>query len=482
MAKLKNIIKQLSDKDYQEIYSSLMESNADKSAFLLKQLREKQLSDSKIMEDLGVNTNAYYTLRSRLNQKIEEYLLQQMESPRTDLLKKVANINEVIFTKKKAISLATLKKLEKELIDYDLSNELTLVYKALKKLHVNSPDSYNFSQAYNKNVAYMLAVDKAEDILAEYFKKFGVFSFTGDEVDRLGLTLLNNEINNIEKLYQTHRLYVYKCCVNIFHRLFVEADEQLLDSDEEPIEDMLNKVAKIFTTYQSDSIYYHLKIVFEYLRLEYYNHYKVYRKAEKYFEDLNESAATLLTNFTWFTFPSQFLQTKLERAMRLDTTGELYEENKHLFEEFETDPDDLPNYVNYIMYRALSSHFAGKYENAAKWINNLLNEISLKKYPHALLEIKAILALEYCLMRDFELYGQLVNSIQRQIRILGKGEVDHIVYFTKILKVAVSEGKKEKKQKIKIYSDKLPSKHRKLFSPTRYIKFDDKLLNLLADL
>src|SRR5690606_6599532 len=99
MAKLKNIIKQLSDQDYEAIYEQLLESSADKSAYLLKSMREKQQSDNKIMEELGVNTNAYYTLRSRLNQKIEEYLLQQMENPRTDILKKVANINEIIFTK-----------------------------------------------------------------------------------------------------------------------------------------------------------------------------------------------------------------------------------------------------------------------------------------------------------------------------------------------------------------------------------------------
>jgi hypothetical protein len=88
MAKLKNIIKQLSEDDFQAIYDSLLESSADKSAFLLKAMREKQQSDNKIMEELDVNTNAYYTLRSRLNQKIEEYLLQQMENPRTDILKK----------------------------------------------------------------------------------------------------------------------------------------------------------------------------------------------------------------------------------------------------------------------------------------------------------------------------------------------------------------------------------------------------------
>ena len=210
MAKLKNIIKQLSDSDYQAIYDSLIESSAEKSAYLLNAMRERQISDIKVMDELEVNNNAYYTLRSRLNQKIEEYLLQQMESPRTDILKKVANINEIIFTKKRAIAIATLKKLEKELLDYDLSNELTIVYKSLKKLHINSQDHFQYSQHYNKHVAYMLAVDKAEDLLAEYFKKFGDYSLSGDETERLGLTLLVKEMNNVRALYESHRLYVYQ--------------------------------------------------------------------------------------------------------------------------------------------------------------------------------------------------------------------------------------------------------------------------------
>ena len=42
MAKLKNIIKQLSEKDYKQIYDSLMESNAEKSAYVLKALRDRK--------------------------------------------------------------------------------------------------------------------------------------------------------------------------------------------------------------------------------------------------------------------------------------------------------------------------------------------------------------------------------------------------------------------------------------------------------
>ena len=156
MAKLKNIIKQLSEKDYKGIHDSLIEGNAEKSAYVLKALRERQLSDSKIMVEIEVNANAYYTLRSRLNQKIEEHLLQAMESPRTDILRKVANLNEVLFTKKRTISITTLKKMERELIELDLPNELTIVYKSLKKIHINSPEHFQYSQLYNRHVAFLI--------------------------------------------------------------------------------------------------------------------------------------------------------------------------------------------------------------------------------------------------------------------------------------------------------------------------------------
>lgn len=478
MAKLKNIIKQLSQPDYDAIHKILIDSSADKSAYLLKSMREKQLSDTKIMEELDVNTNAYYTLRSRLNQKIEEYLLQQMESPRTDLLKKVANINEIVFTKKRAISIATLKKLEKELHEYDLQNELTVVYKTLKKLHVNSPDHFNYSQLYNKHVAYMLAIDKAEDMLADYFKKFGSYSLTGDENEKYGLTLLNDEINNACKLYDSRRLYIYQSCLGIFHRLFV-VEEETQDSTE-PIEDILKKVDEIFESYEHDSIYYHLELVFDFLKLEYYNHYKVYKKVEKYYEEVNEDKAALLANYSLYTYPAQFLSTKLERALRMNTEAKLYEENEGVFEEFEYDPDDIPKYINYVMYRALCCFYAEKYSEAAKWINNLMNDLTMKRYPNAALEIKSVLALQYCLMGELDLFSQLVNSVHRQLRSLGKDANDHILLFSKILKTATSEAKKEKPIKIKQYAARMTHESRTIFSPTKFIRFDDKLIKALC--
>ena len=481
MAKLKNIIKQLSEKDFKAIHDSLIESKADKSAYLLKSLRERQLSDNKIMSELEVNANAYYTLRSRLNLKIEEYLMGQLESPRTDVLRKVANITEVLFTKKKAISVATLKKLEKELLDYDLANELTIIYKSLKKLNINSPDYFQYSQLYNRHVAYMLAVDKAEDLLADYFKKYGDYMLNGGEVEKLGLGLLMKEMQNVAKLYESHRLYVYQSCMYIFHRLFVEVDDNM-NQEGESIEDIFDKVQKIFESYHLDSIYYHINLVFEFLKLEYYNHYKVYRQAEKYYEEVNDACANLMVNYSTYTFPAQFLLSKLDRHLRTNTEAELYAENESIFIDYEIDTMDVPKHIVYTVYRALSSYYIGKFDESARLINGLLNDVSLKKYPYAQLEIKSLLALQYTLMRDVELFNQLSNSIQRQIRLFGKDSCENIQLFLKILKISTSEAKKEKAKKISAVIPRLNSLNVSYFAPTKLVKLDDRFVNLLTEI
>ncbi len=481
MSKLKNIIKQLSIADFTAIFDSLIESNAEKSGHLLKFMREKQLTDSKIMGELNVNSNAYYTLRSRLNQKIEEHLLQQMETPRISLLKKVATINEIIFTKKKAISIATLKKLEKELMDYDLSSELTIIYKNLKKLHIGTPDYYNYSQLYNKHIAYMLAVDKAEELVAQYFYRYGDYLFTQDGIEQQALVLLKNEIDNVGNLYKSHRLFVYQSCVSVFHRIFVDVDTAVADSEEgESIEAVFEKVQGIFDLYFLDATYFHLKPVFEYLKLEYYYKIDTYRKSESNFDNVNENVSSLLTNYGLYTFPPQFLLTKLNKSRALGSEGLLYDESKGLFEEFEVDKSNVPQHVLYIIYRATCCYYAGKYDEAARWINNMLNEQSLKKLPYTLLEVKIFMALQYCLMKDSDLFNQLTNSIQRQIRLLGKDKCQHIVLYLKIFKASINPVKKGKSVKISVEVAKLLKVKPTYYSPFNFIRLDEDFVNRLS--
>jgi hypothetical protein len=113
-------------------------------------------------------------------------------------------------------------------------------------------------------------------------------------------------------------------------------------------------------------------------------------------------------------------------------------------------------------------------------VNNLLNEISLKKYPAAQLEIKTVLALQYCMVRDYDLFNQLINSIQRQIRLLGKDACEHVVIFTKMLKISISDSKKNKKSKIESLADKIKNIELDHFTPTLLVKIDEDFIDSLS--
>jgi len=193
-------------------------------------------SDSEIKKTLKLGANAYSTLRSRLNVKVQNYLISKSDAPKVDVLSKLMSIDDIVFNQKAAIALTTLKRLERELIRYDLSNELTTVYKYLKKLHLNTNEYFHYSQLYYRHIAYSLALDKAEDILARYFKEYGFYYAMGLSSKKLELAALFEEMKNVCALYQSHRMFVYLAALEIFHRLFV--DEEALDKYKlEPIEE-----------------------------------------------------------------------------------------------------------------------------------------------------------------------------------------------------------------------------------------------------
>ena len=442
MDKIAKIVKSFTKEEYDFLYEGVSSNKADKSSLLLKIAREKDLDDKECVAALDIKPNAFYTLKSRLNQKIESYLISKMEAPKMDLIKKVSYAGDIFLTTDRTILTVMLKRLEKELSDYDLPYELTKIYQMLKKLYVTQPDQqYQYSQLYNKNVAYTLALDRAEDSIGRYFQAYGNYFMSKSAEDLIQLEVIQMELDNTAKLYESHRLFVYNSLAKVFHILFVPSkntQESLSD-----VEDIFLQVNEIFAKFENDTGYVQMAVIFDFLKFEYYHKLGLPKKEAPFYEQVNFSLTSFLQHYNFFTFPAQFLLSKLERINKIGNESAILEENETILDGFTPDIKQLPTYVVYHIYLAICYFYNHNYKQAARTLNNLKNDVSFKNLPHIEMEIKLLLGLQYAKLKEEDMTLQLIKSVQRQIRNDESKDYNGAKMFIKVLnKIISGQGEK----------------------------------------
>ena len=480
MGKLRQIINQLAESDYTKLSTELKKSGATKSAFLLDAMRRERLVDRKIMRKLGMGSNTYYTLCSRLSQKIEHHLLAQIETPRSLLVRKVANLHELVFNNSQVIAVATLKKLEKELISYDLSVELLSVYRQLKRLFIHTKEYATYEEAYRRQLTYISAMDRSETLLFNYFRTYGMYYLEGKSEQRAELEASKNELKALFEQYASHRLYVHYTAAMIFHRLYVTNSPKEEDREQYPTEDIFKQVHEYFKQYSEDPIYPHYVLLFDFLELAYYNRYGIHSKVSHLCESCSDDVPQLLCSYGSYTFPTHVLWILLSNSLRNGEGADLRAQNEVLFAHYEPDIQDIPNYVSYVAYRSLCCYYAGEYQEAATWIQQAFNQSSFRSQIYVQIELKALLALQYALLDRYELFMQAVNSLQRSLRISKKEDVMYLVTFTKILKVSMQDHRRNKAQYITDLAAQMPTPAPGRFSLTSCIELDKACIERLS--
>jgi hypothetical protein len=127
METLNKTIKKLNEIEYQELLSAVAGRKNNKPYLVLEAARNNSFDEDKMMELLNVNPSTYYTLKSRLNERIAQFLSQNVKNPIGALKDKVALVPAMVFGNDREVALRALKNLEKQLVEYDLSNELITV-------------------------------------------------------------------------------------------------------------------------------------------------------------------------------------------------------------------------------------------------------------------------------------------------------------------------------------------------------------------
>ncbi|MDX2248183.1 MAG: hypothetical protein SF052_15470 [Bacteroidia bacterium] len=434
---LYKIISQLTDEEFEEIYSTFTANKADKSAAFLKIIRDNpETPDKEFLDSFDITASAFYVLKSRLNQKIEAFLLNRVGDPNLHVMRRVLAVNDLVFNNPREISVAALRKLEKELVKFDFPYGLMIVYKELQNLHAFDENHLYYKSRYNQQVAYAVAMDKAIDLVVQFFRAYDAFYLNRKDKDHQEMIRVMEKIDNLNNLYESHRLYIFKTVIHIFAKLFVEIPESIR-CEVEDIDKMFEKAFEILGEYKDDAFYLNINILFNFLRFTYYDSNQIRDKSKIYFEILDYKIEELLTRYHFNANTSLFLYQKLRYHIRTHTITQMIKDVEDYIAHIEIEPYRITFYVNFNMFMA-HAYFADKnYKKSSRILYNLRNDVNLRKHIHTDLEVKFFLAVCYVKMEDFDLANQLILSLQRQLRKNTMNKYDHAKIMLKILSVAL---------------------------------------------
>jgi hypothetical protein len=438
---LQKVISQLSHSQFEELHGELSLNRGEKFAKLLELYREEEDDDAVLRDAIGAKQAAFYTLKSRLFDKVQQYLFRTSSDNRAELLKNVSSIPYLVNNTPRETAVSLLLHLETELKREDMPAELVSVYNGLKTLHLHTAQYYQYQQLYNKNVAYMLALDKAEELISLFTRELGEYLLSLDKEKIAVLRLYLKELNNLSRLYDSHRLKVNLIIGNVTYAIFVDEKNEAPETDD-TIEELLQKFKTIVEEHPEHRNYRFLEPVRYFLTFEYYHLLGLRKNAQQAYEKLNGTLETflLLEHSCPATY---FLLSKLVHEGGV--TDEKSADPELLYQPH---PDDIFSSVNFYLYSA-GVHFRNeKYAEAASSLNELLNVASFKNFTFAEAQVKLFLTLNYLLAGKSDQAEITLRSISRKIASEGLAEIFPAAdAFSKFLKIALNDNSSTKAKK-----------------------------------
>ncbi len=425
MIKLKQVIKQLSGEDFESIADSFKKTKADNYFLLFKSYRDEKISDAEIINQLSITSNSFYVLKSRLFDKIQEHLSVEVFVTQESLIKQLLQVPEVCFNMPRETAIAFLNKLEKELLKYDLHNDLLVVYSALKKMHLYSEKYFYYSQLYNKHTALGLSLEKAEEILGNFNRILGQYNFSRSQQHLDTLYFLKNEIANLYSLNQSRQIEIIKYFVELQLMLFCEENKGLGNSAAE----IIQSARKVFSELPENSAQKKWEIVLDYLSFEYYLSIAEYKTASAFYEKVNANLRTLLL-YNNICLTSKFLISKLkfcEDSQKPDDLNFNPQSAEMLY-----DPEDSHAKILIANHNSMIYFKQKNFKEATNCLNMVLNNFSFKDFFHESINVKLTLAYFYLTQKDYDLVELTLKSVSRKIKSEQLEKYYHVLNLIKI--------------------------------------------------
>ncbi len=436
MIKLKEVIIQLGKDNYIEIEKTLIKNKADRFLYLLQSYKNTTLSDKDIKNHLGVTANAFYVLKSRLYDKIQESLSCDLYIDQEESIKLLLKVPEVCLNSPRETAIAYLEKLEKELNRFDMHNELLIIYSALKKMNMYSDKYYHYSQLYNKQVSYGLSLEKSEELLGNFCRLLAQYDVSKSNEILEKLNFIKTEITCIYNLCHSRQIELIKNLIELQLVIFCPYNS----TNKQSATDLIQQTRIIFNDLPVAIIQKKWELVLDYLSFEYYYSINSYQETNFYYDKVNAQFSSLLL-YNHICFVSRFLISKIKYCEEQGKMETLYlDTNK---DAILYDPLDEYTKISICLYHSMIYYHQGKYKDAISMLANIHNEFVLKNYSHLYLNIKLTLIYYYIVTKDYD--KALINLktvtsiISRKIKALSADNCNHISYLLKAFNLIISK-------------------------------------------
>lgn len=478
---LNKTIKKLTETEYQELIQHVSGKKKNKPFQVLEAARTREADDAEMMAELQVNPSAYYTLKSRLNDKIAELLSKNVQSPVNILMNEVTKVPAHLYGTNREFAIRALVDLEKQLIEYDLSSELIIVYKTLAQLHLFTDDFVYYDNLYKKHVAFSLAVAKAENIFHQFIYKLGVYLLKLEQDALEDIVVLKRELSNICEMYDSHRLSVIYNIINVYYQCNVLEKRDGLKSKELEIENTLQHISNTFTKFSQDTFYQNISFLIDFLYFEYHQKTNNQVRADFYHEKIKSILPGMCNKHMMNFYLVQFLNSKVDKYLNDKQAETLSELNNSLLETVDIDVHETYHFVSFKKFIAISRFYNQDYQGAAKTINDLRNSMSLKKYLFTDIECKLFQALQYCIMGEDGLCQQILSSVKRQLADV-ETEWETAILFMRILKNALKPTDYRKKiKRITSLWEEFTIKNKGKRPVLSFVQLDETLIRKMAN-
>ncbi len=480
METLMQIVKRLSEEDYKMLLSSISTDKFSKPHIVLETARNKVVTDAQMIEILEINPSTYYTLKSRLHSKVAAVLSRKVENPISALMNEVSRVPASLYGTNKQVAIRSLKELEKQLLEYDLSNELIVVYHSLARLYMYREEYMHYERLYNKFVAFSLASAKAENIFYDFMILAGEYQLAAnpDTLDKIESSL--RELSNIAELYSSHRLFVFFNIMRVYFLLITVSSSEALVLKEMEIDSTLKDIKAIFDKYPLDTFYNNIKFIIEALYFEYYQRINNLVRATYHYKNVIEHIAEHANRYILNFHIIQFLNAKIAFYIANRDDKLIKEKNDAIIRNLFVETEEVYNYISFQKYQAIVKYYEGNYTASASIINELRSSINLKPYWFADIELKLFHAFEYAILKEEVICRQLIGNIERSLRARSS-EHKNIKLFIKLIKASfLTQDTLVKQKKLANLWDTFQKKNTGSDKILSYIILDDKIIQKMA--